>query len=350
MNYLRNAWYCAALSEEVGEAPFARRILDEPVLIARDTEGAARAMSDMCPHRFAPLHKGIREGDSIECPYHGLRFDLGGRCVHNPHGSGRIPAAADLHAYPIVERQGVVWLWPGDPAAADESLLVDLRLIPRDGAPIAGHLEMAVDYRLVIDNLLDLSHVPYIHPGTLAPARMARQSHFDAGDRSLQCRYLMRDVETPSSQALLFPHARGDFHSEMEWIAPSTLRHRVGMAETDAPVDEGSLGVLAHLITPSTATSTHYFWLASRNRRIDDASLDDALRAIITKAFVTEDEPMIAACQDYMAGREFFAMRPLYLDSDYAGTRCRRILEKLIDGEAGVEARAVSLIDGEPAF
>lgn len=198
MNYLRNAWYCAALSEEVGEAPFARRILDEPVLIARDTEGAARAMSDMCPHRFAPLHKGIREGDSIECPYHGLRFDLGGRCVHNPHGSGRIPAAANLHAYPIVERQGVIWLWPGDPAAADESLIVDLRLIPRDGAPIAGHLDMAVDYRLVIDNLLDLSHAPYIHPGTLAPARMARQSHFDAGDRSLQCRYLMRDVETPA--------------------------------------------------------------------------------------------------------------------------------------------------------
>ena len=350
MRYLRNAWYCAALTEEVVATPIARRILHEPVLIARGTDGTVRAISDVCPHRFAPLHKGIREGDSIECPYHGLRFDLDGRCVRNPHGSGRIPAAANLHAYPVVERQGVVWMWPGDPAAADESAIVDLRLIPRKGAPIAGHLEMAVDYRLVIDNLLDLSHAPYLHPGTLAPARMARESHFDAGDRSLQCRYLMRNVETPSSQALLYPHKRGDFYSEMEWIAPSTLRHRVAMTEPDAPVDEGALGFLAHLITPATTTSTHYFWLSSRNRRIDDTALDDALRAIITKAFLTEDEPMIAACQDYMAGREFFALRPLYLDCDYAGTRCRRILEKLIDAETGLEARTIPLIEGEPAF
>lgn len=145
----------------------------------------------------------------------------------------------------------------------------------------------------------------------------------------------MRSVPTPSSQALYFDGPVGDYHSDIEWIAPGTVRQRLAMAESGTDPDAGAVTRNAHLITPETATSTHYFWIHTRNRLLDDRAVDEQTRAIITKAFTTEDEPMMAACQNYMAGHEFFSLRPLYLQTDFAGTRCRRIIEQLIDAENG---------------
>ena len=90
--YLLNAWYAAALSREVqGQGLFHRKILDTSILIYRKEDGTPVAMHDRCPHRFAPLHLGKRQGDDIVCIYHALRFDCTGKCTHNPHGTGLIP-------------------------------------------------------------------------------------------------------------------------------------------------------------------------------------------------------------------------------------------------------------------
>lgn len=334
MTFARNAWYCAALAGEVTNRLMARRILGDPILLTRDSTGAVRAIGDRCPHRFAPLHQGVREGDVVECPYHGLRFDLSGGCVHNPHGQGRIPGAARVPSYPVCESDGVVWLWPGDPALADPADIPDLLLIDRgDRAPVGGHLEMPVDYRLVLDNLMDLSHAAYIHAGTLSPSRAHRESNYDSDERSVRVHTVMRDVETPSSQALYFQSPRGDYHSDIEWVFPGTLRQRLAMTDTGADADAGAVTRNAHLITPETERSTHYFWIHTRNRLMDDTAVDDRTHAIITNAFRNEDEPMMHACQDYMDGQEFFSLQPLYLETDFAGTRCRRTLERLIVAE-----------------
>lgn len=333
MTFLMNAWYCAALSDEVGHAPIARQLLGLRVMLVRDGKGSVRAMNDRCPHRFAPLHKGRFEKDMIECPYHGLRFDLNGRCVHNPHGSRRIPGGSTVLSYPVAECEGVVWFWPGNPELADRDALPKLNLFPRGGAPLSGHITMKVDYRLVIDNLLDLTHASYLHGGSLAPDHVTPETEFDESERMLCSRYMLRDVETPASQALTYPQPRGDFFSDMEWIAPSILRHSLGMTEPGRPRDEGGVWRAAHLITPASGSQTHYFWFMSRNRHVDNQEMDEQLRTIINHAFMNEDEPMIAACQDYMDGEEFFSLKPLYLDTDFAGARYRRILEKLIAAE-----------------
>ncbi len=334
MGFARNAWYCAAFSTEVGPGLLGRRILGEGMLITRDATGAVRAMGDRCPHRFAPLHRGVREGDTVECPYHGLRFDLTGRCVLNPHGQGRIPGAARVAAYPVEERQGVVWLWPGDPTLADPAIIPDLLLVDRgDRTPISGHLTMPVDYRLVLDNLMDLSHAAYLHAGTLSPSRAKRESTYDSDDRSVRVNTVMRDVPTPSSQQLYFASPRGDYHSDIEWIFPGSLRQRLAH-DRDRPGGRCRSG---HSQRPShhpeTETSTHYFWIHSRNRLMDDVSIDDRTRAILSNAFLTEDEPMMQACQENMGGAEFFSLRPIYLETDFAGTRCRRTMERLIAEE-----------------
>ena len=335
MSFAFNAWYCAAFSHEVTGAPLMRRLLGVPTLIVREDTGAVKAIGDRCPHRFAPLHQGVFDGKLIECPYHGLKFDLEGTCRHNPHGDGRIPGAAQVKTYPVCERDGVIWLWPGEAALAKPDDITPLQLVDRGGLPpVDGHLLMPVDYRLVLDNLMDLSHAMFLHAGTLAPARARREVTYDTDDDSIRVHAMMRDVATPSSQSLYFQNARGDYHSSIEWVFPGTLRQRLAMTEVGADPDRGAVTRNAHLITPESATSTHYFWIHTRNRLIEDGSIDERTRAIISNAFLTEDEPMIAACQEYMGGQEFFPLQPVYLPTDYAATRCRRNLERRIAAEA----------------
>ena len=225
-------------------------------------------------------------------------------------------------------------MWPGDAALADESEIPDLQLIDRgDREPVAGYLTMPVDYRLVLDNLMDLSHAAYIHAGTLSPSRAKRESQYDSDEMSIRVHTQMRDVPTPSSQALYFTEEKGDYHSDIEWVFPGTLRQRLAMTASGGEPNDGAVTRNAHLITPETESSAHYFWIHTRNRRMDDCAIDERTRTIITNAFRTEDEPMMAACQDYMDGREFFSLQPLYLETDYAGTRCRRAIEKRIVSE-----------------
>jgi len=78
VRYLRNAWYMAGWSDEVGTALLRRRLLGEPILLFRKEDGTAAALTDRCPHRFAPLSAGTRDGDTVRCAYHGLAFDAAG--------------------------------------------------------------------------------------------------------------------------------------------------------------------------------------------------------------------------------------------------------------------------------
>src|SRR5689334_5250191 len=130
MKYLENAWYIAGWDYEVTRSLSMRTLLDEPILLYRKENGQAVAMSDKCPHRYAPLHRGHLRGDEVQCSDHGLRFDCSGACVHNPHpgGNGPIPRNARIRAYTTVERMGAVWVWMGE-GAADESLLPDYDFI-----------------------------------------------------------------------------------------------------------------------------------------------------------------------------------------------------------------------------
>src|SRR5260221_13396041 len=126
MEFLRNAWYVALWSEALkpGELT-ARTILDERLVFFRRADGSAAALTDRCPHRFAPLHLGhLLPGDRIRCGYHGLEFDSFGACVRNPHGAGKIPATAQVRTFPVVEKHTAVWVWMGE-SPADLSTIPD---------------------------------------------------------------------------------------------------------------------------------------------------------------------------------------------------------------------------------
>lgn len=163
MTYLRNAWYAAAWDNEIADKPLGRTLLNQPIVFYRDEAGKPVALSDRCPHRYAPLSKGKIVDGTIQCPYHGLRFGSTGACVHNPHGS--IPKAARVSAFPLLEKYGLLWIWMGDPEAADPAVLPDFSIIADHDnyAIVPGYLHVGANYQLITDNLLDLSHAQYVH-------------------------------------------------------------------------------------------------------------------------------------------------------------------------------------------
>lgn len=166
--FIRNAWYIAAWADEIGQAPFARRILDEPIVIFKDAGGKLGALEDRCCHRGTPLAFGAVIPAGLQCGYHGLVFDASGQCVLVP-GDHKIPRGARVRSYPVVEKDAFVWIWMGEPARADRALILDYPY--HNDAKNWPHRHttypIRCDYMLMIDNLMDLSHLGYIHGGTI---------------------------------------------------------------------------------------------------------------------------------------------------------------------------------------
>src|SRR5687768_1305498 len=174
MSYVRNCWYVAAWDHEIGRDMLRRIILDEPVLLYRTVEGKAVALEDRCCHRQAPLSMGKLIGDVVKCPYHGLEFDTTGACVKVP-SQERVPPSARVRSYPVVERNHWVWLWTGDPAKADPALIEDFHWLDDPNWGYGGnYLHVEANYLLLVENLLDTTHLPFLHPNTLGTDAFAR--------------------------------------------------------------------------------------------------------------------------------------------------------------------------------
>src|ERR1044072_7833794 len=123
--FLRNCWYVAAWDHELIDGRLvARTLLGDHLLLFRGESGKVTILDNRCPHRGALLSNGRLEGDSIRCLYHGLQFDGTARCVQIP-GQELIPPKMRVRHFPVVERDHLVWFWPGDPAQAHPSQIVD---------------------------------------------------------------------------------------------------------------------------------------------------------------------------------------------------------------------------------
>jgi phenylpropionate dioxygenase-like ring-hydroxylating dioxygenase large terminal subunit len=177
--FLENTWYAAAWSYELAAEPYARTLLGQPIVMFR-TNARIVALGNRCPHRFAPLHLGKVIDETLQCPYHGLRFGPSGQCVHNPHGGGKALAAAQVRSYPVEERHGLIWIWMGDPASADPARVPDLVYLSdssRYTTLQGSYLHIAAHYELVTDNLLDLSHVEFLHRDSFGTDSLSSGEH-----------------------------------------------------------------------------------------------------------------------------------------------------------------------------
>jgi vanillate O-demethylase monooxygenase subunit len=344
MEFLENAWYMAGWSHELRcDKLLSRTLLNRALVLFRDLQGTARALHDQCPHRFAPLSLGeIRADGTVRCQYHGLVFDGNGRCVQNPHGDGRVPQAAAVRSYPLTERHGIAWVWMGPPQEADVSTLPDYGAIDESLCHVARrYLHVRANYQLESDNILDLSHVQFLHPGTLGSSAMA------TGTTEVeQSGHTVTYKRTVRGEALM-PFLRSNFHIpegeladrwlQVRWDPPSSLLQTVTIARSGRPAAEGRSILIPHLFSPETASTTHY-WFASCFSRADHP--DGAERAErhatgLHVPFSTEDMPMLEAQQRRMGQRDFWSLKPILLPSDAAAVRARRVLEGLMRTAAG---------------
>lgn len=335
----RNCWYMAGWSHEVDDGMLARRIADRPTVFFRKEDGRVAALLDRCPHRFAPLSRGERQGDTLVCPYHGLAFDAGGACVNNPY-SDRIPAAAHIDSWVCEERDGIIWMWGGDADAADESLVPDFAEVrDQPGRKVLrGYTHVQAPYEFCTDNLLDLSHIEFVHRGTFAGDGVIFAGQHEVIDEgtTLHSNWWMPNVPAPS--ACRPPYEEGqltDHWLDMRWNAPASMRLDIGATLPGCPRKEGyKVGGQAHIVTPETATTSHYFTANARHHEIDNPEMDAFLTELFRQAFDVEDKPIIEAAFANMKAEDFWACKPLSLGVDQGGTRARRKIEALLKAEA----------------
>jgi len=341
--YLRNHWYIAAHGYELAAGkPVARTICDQPVAIFRGADGNVGILSDRCPHRFAPLSMGEVCGNELQCGYHGIRFDAEGNCTHVPGGLAT-PHGFRARRFPAVERHGFVWIWMGE-KPADPALIPDFHENADPGwAPVPGYLSIGCNFQLMVDNILDLTHVVFVHKTTLAGGGVteAPLEVTVEGDKVMAQR-IMFDVETaPIYRAARGLDGRIDRWQIFESWPPSLLKVTLGAraAGADTPLGEPVHRVL-NGFTPESATRTHYFWSTSRPWAVGDAKVDALYKSMIDQAF-HEDKAIVEGQQrmiDHDPGNAYFVSFPF----DKAGQAARRVLRRLIQAEQAATGTAAA--------
>ncbi|WP_206244029.1 aromatic ring-hydroxylating dioxygenase subunit alpha [Novosphingobium terrae] len=301
MSFVKNAWYMAGWASELGQAPRAITMLNEPVVLFRGEDGVAGALLDVCPHRAVPLSLGTVTGNHIVCPYHGIELDRGAVCRKNPHIQGA-PDRLKGRAYPIEERHGMLWIWPGDAALADPEQIPDYSWFnaPEKFTTGRGYLHIQADYRLVIDNLLDLAHADYIHPGTVGQpgAAEVQQVTVLREGNSVSVNAIWPDLPPSALHKRAWTRTeRVDKYLDMKWLPASNLLLDLGIMAPGTPRETGIRTPAAHILTPETENSTHYYWISARDFDLANEELTAHLVGVINRAFLTEDKPIIEAAQ-----------------------------------------------------
>ena len=339
--WLNDCWYVIAWEHEIlAEELFTRTALNIPLLLVRTLANEIIAFEDRCPHRHAPLSLGRYEGDGIRCGYHGLKIDLRGQCMEVP-GMDRAPQHTQVRRFPVARKSNWVFVWMGDPQAADEALLPDnFSNASPEWQNIPGYMHYATPYLLICDNLLDFSHLSYVHEKSLggsaaiALARPLIEELSDDGQRGLRVSRFVNDVPAPPFYQR-FKQFDGNLDRWFvyDFLIPGTLLMHSGGRPSGAAEDDNTHAVQLHscqTLTPETDNSTHYFFQQSHPSGQGDASVKESIYNSLIGAF-HEDRDMITAQFNNIASQPDAAMLPLHFDA--ALLQFRELLARACEAE-----------------
>ncbi len=281
---------------------------------------------------------------NLMCGYHGLVMGCDGKAVSMP--KQRVGGFPCIRSYPVVERHGFIWIWPGDPERADEAAIPDLFWADHPEWAYGGGLyHIGCDYRLMIDNLMDLTHEAYVHTDSIgqgeideAPVRTRIE-----GGQVVTSRVMQGVIAPPFWQAAMRAHGLDDQAPVDRWQmsrfdAPGHVLIDVGVALAgkggyDADPRDKVSAIVVDFMTPETESSHWYFWGMARHFQPGDAALTDAIREGQGRIF-SQDLAVLEAQQRNQS--LFPDRRLLALDIDAGGVRARRVLDELIQAEAAV--------------
>ena len=342
-------WYVAAIDHEVRRQELMRRVIcNVPVVLWRGGDGTPHALEDRCCHRHMPLSDGRLIGDLVECPYHGLQYDSAGACVKIP-SQPSVPPQARVRAFPVVERDRWIWIWMGDPARADPADIEDFHWLDDPkwrGKPDLLHLEG--NYLLLVENLLDLTHLQFVHRTTLGTDAIAGAPIVAErdGNRVRVTRWILDSPPPPFFQRAggFKPDQKIDRWQIIDYSPPAFVRLDVGgaLAGTGAREGDRSKGFSMrnlNAITPETETTTHYFWAQAHDFGIDDPSITELVFNQVRTAFF-EDLAVIKSQQANLTA--YGAALPTQVDfkQDSGAVQARRIVDAILAGESAGRAKA----------
>jgi phenylpropionate dioxygenase-like ring-hydroxylating dioxygenase large terminal subunit len=336
MQALRNCWQVAAYAAEVVEGLLSRTFLGEAVILFRDTAGRPHALADRCAHRCLPLSRGRLLGDIIQCGYHGMRFHPDGTCDGVP-GQDSIPARAVVPAYAVIERHGFIWIWMGDAERAAPATVPDAVWFANPAwATAAGYHYIEADYRLVIDNLLDLSHETFVHQDTIGNGAVA-DSPVTAQivDGRVKVHRFMANCEPPP----LYVQTTGFTTNIDRWHTtfyepPGYVLIENGSMPTGTGIANAKQRRVVNFVTPETATSSHYFWGVGRQWELENHAMTESIRLDVIKTF-DQDKVLLEAQQRVLSGNPALSAFPVTIKIDAGPILGRRLLETRIAEEAG---------------
>lgn len=337
-NYPMNCWWVAAFSDEVGESLLGRWLLDTPVLLYRTAAGRAVALEDRCPHRSAPLSMGCRMGDAVQCGYHGFTFGSDGSCIRIPSMKS-VASTVRVRAFPVIEAQPYIWIYLGDPAAL--SLVppppsLDWAIDP-EFALVYGRMDIAANYLLLKENVLDLTHFGYVHASTFGitdwvdPPRVT----FDEQSVTYHQSFLRSPLPPPFAAALGrqpgVPFNRENYGS---FVSPALQVAAVDFADPELESQEKLAGRfrVAHATTPIDPTHMLYFYVLGRDHGKAPEQMEQL--AELTRRGFAEDERIIEAVQRTIArDPRDPPPREISVRADAAGVHARRIVERWMQRE-----------------
>lgn len=345
MQVLENIWYLVAHSAEITTTPMRRIICGLPLVIFRSESGQVAAMEDRCPHRQAQLSMGKVLGENIQCNYHGLIFNPVGECIHIPR-QDTIPARNQIRAFVAVEQSGFIWLWWGDRETADNGTIPALPWIDdEDRRSVFFHWHVNANFQLMADNLLDVSHVDFLHRGSIA-------SNIDRTDKEALVPNVTIETTVDGDEVHNLRRVENTYLAGMaadwvgtegpvnrlstgHWVPPNSCLLKLEFESDDH--DLYQCINLDHIMTPETETTCHYFMDWTRNFGLHgdyptDEDVDREQRSLVE----IEDIPMVEGQQHNID--EFGHMNDLPVKQDKFVNEVHRILQRLY-AEAGITSR-----------
>lgn len=296
--FIFNDWYVGAFSDEIGRALFARTLLGKKILFFRTEDGTAVAMSDRCAHRSYPLSEGRLEGDAVVCGYHGFRYDAAGDCIEVP-AMAKCPRSIGVKRYALVEMGNLIWIWMGDAESADLAKLPETSFqTSSDWVCSKGYLHLPGNYVSLHENLLDLTHLSYIHARSFGTPEYARAPfRTEIGDGH----FLVHREVIPTLLPPVWADPTGLTGVETaariatsEFMSPGFHRVTVSFYDSAVPENEREVGTIrtAHLPTPETQGSTHYFIVHGRDFVLDDSDVTRVMHDRLFMAFGEDVEAL----------------------------------------------------------
>lgn len=342
----KNAWYVACTPAEIDEKPLGRTVCGESIVFFRGPEGQAVGLEDWCPHRGAPLSLGRVVEGKLVCGYHGLEMGCEGKTIAMP--GQRVRGFPPVAAYPVVERFGFVWVWPGDAAKADPALLPDLAWAEDPAWAFGGGMfHVKCDYRLMIDNLMDLTHEKYVHATSIGQQELDETVPVTRteGQAVVTSRFMEGIEAPPFWRMAMRAHQLPDDAPVDRWqvcrfTPPSQVMIEVGVALAghgglQAPADKKVYSIVVDFITPETETSMWYFWGMARSFRPEDKALTASIREG-QGAIFAEDLAMLEGQQRNILRHPTRSL--LGLNTDAGGVQARKIIDRIVAAERATAA------------